>query len=505
MTTLVAERVTEKRVMVVEDESIISLDIRNSLKKLGYGIAGAAASGDVALMKIANSRPDLILMDIHLKGKMTGIQVSQQVQSNFQIPVIYLTANADSATFNGAKETSPYGYLLKPFEEKELGMAIEIALYKHEQKQIVRSSESWYAIAFQPITDAVIATDVNGYIVFMNAAAESATGWQLTDVMDKPLTEVITFQRKIQQFDNIKLKESVRSILNATLRGKSAIPFPHHAHLLTKSLDALSLVGDATAIRDATGRVTGSIFVFRDAQAPLTVEPSSVERDPANTFAECAEAGDKPRDESTDEATDETFSLSLQEEQTLKEGLGLISAFTKAFIDERPIARSTVNLVASSGDGLTTLSSREEGMVVKVTMVNEKLTAIVKQSSKFWALIRHVLVEHSFFPISRRTNGHCYYQHRHVPDNCQIYHTGGTELWEAWHDRVRPGGPGQLNCCPKAAKNQHYRVAPRKLVPHSKDGSQRGRTAYQDGRWRNVYYTRRLVGMGRGVQNGCLQ
>ncbi|MEO1388432.1 MAG: response regulator [Cyanobacteria bacterium J06634_6] len=181
MTTLVAERVTEKRVMVVEDESIISLDIRNSLKKLGYGIAGAAASGDVALMKIANSRPDLILMDIHLKGKMTGIQVSQQVQSNFQIPVIYLTANADSATFNGAKETSPYGYLLKPFEEKELGMAIEIALYKHEQEQIVRSSESWYAIAFQSITDAVIATDVNGYIVFMNAAAESTTGWQLTD------------------------------------------------------------------------------------------------------------------------------------------------------------------------------------------------------------------------------------------------------------------------------------------------------------------------------------
>ena len=232
MTTLVAERVAEKRVMVVEDESIISLDIRNSLKKLGYGIAGAAASGDVALMKIANSQPDLILMDIHLKGEMTGIQVSKQVKSNFQIPVIYLTANADSATFRGAKETSPYGYLLKPFEEKELGMAIEIALHKHEQEQIVRSSESWYAIAFQSITDAVIATDINGYIVFMNAAAESTTGWQLTDVIDKPLTEVIACHRKIQQFDSIELKETIPNSNIRTFHKRKRLPHSHSGVLL---------------------------------------------------------------------------------------------------------------------------------------------------------------------------------------------------------------------------------------------------------------------------------
>ena len=130
-----------KRVMVVEDESVISLDIKTSLMRLGYSIAGVAASGDIALRKIRESRPDVILMDIHLKGEMTGIDVSEQVRSELQIPIVFLTANADSSTFKEANQTDPYGYLLKPFEEKELGIAIEIALHKHEKEQIIRSSE----------------------------------------------------------------------------------------------------------------------------------------------------------------------------------------------------------------------------------------------------------------------------------------------------------------------------------------------------------------------------
>ena len=130
------------KVMIVEDESIISLHIKGSLLRLGYSISGVAASGEAALRKIETTPPDLVLMDIHLKGDMNGIEVSKKIESDFQIPVIYLTANADSVTFQEAKQTSPHSYIIKPFQEKELGMAIELALHQHQKEQRSRSSEA---------------------------------------------------------------------------------------------------------------------------------------------------------------------------------------------------------------------------------------------------------------------------------------------------------------------------------------------------------------------------
>ena len=100
-----ADSAPARRVMIVEDESVISLDIKNSLMRLGYDIAGVAASGESALSKIQSNRPDIILMDIHLKGEMTGIDVSEKVKSDFQIPIVYLTANAMTARLK--KPTRP--------------------------------------------------------------------------------------------------------------------------------------------------------------------------------------------------------------------------------------------------------------------------------------------------------------------------------------------------------------------------------------------------------------
>ena len=475
--------VAEKKVMVVEDESIISLDIKNSLRNLGYAVTGVAASGDSALRKIESNLPDLVLMDIHLKGDMTGIEVSEQIKSTYQIPVIYLTANADSATFQSAKHTSPYGYLLKPFEEKELGMAIEIALHKYEQELIVRSSESWYASAFQSINEAVVATDLDGCIVFLNPYAESITGWRLTDVLDKPLEEILVFQRKIQQFDQIALKKSVGSILEAVLRGRQTVPFPHGSQLTTQHGEAIAIEGNATAIRDAEGHIVGSLFIFKDApnevvhsnetdnlqqphSAPKKLtekkltEKKLTEKKLASTLSAESNSNEMklitvvPYHELPDATEpepefdiEEEIQLSDQEKQELLESKeqelaadkAVIESFTQAFIHGKPVAKASRNLLANSENGLTTLSCKEEGLIVRITTIEEQQTAIVKQTSKHANLIQHVLIEHSFFPISRRTSGHFYYQHRHIPDRCQIYHTDGAAIWEAWHGRRRPG------------------------------------------------------------------
>lgn len=122
-------------VLIVEDEFIVSKDIQSSLKKLGYNVIGAAPSGEQALEILSKETPDIVLMDIMLKGSMNGIETAEQVRKQYAIPVIYLTAYADEATLSKAKVTEPYGYILKPFKEIDLHTSIEMALYKHKREQ----------------------------------------------------------------------------------------------------------------------------------------------------------------------------------------------------------------------------------------------------------------------------------------------------------------------------------------------------------------------------------
>lgn len=122
-------------VLVVEDESIVSKDIQHSLTKLGYSVVGAAATGEKALELARSERPDVVLMDIMLKGEMNGVEVAEIVKNELKIPVIFLTAYADEATLNKAKITEPYGYIIKPFKEIDLHTTIEMAIYKHQKER----------------------------------------------------------------------------------------------------------------------------------------------------------------------------------------------------------------------------------------------------------------------------------------------------------------------------------------------------------------------------------
>ena len=124
----------QTNVLVVEDESIVSKDIQHSLKKLGYNVVGAASSGEQAVKLAVETMPDIILMDIMLKGEMNGIEAATQIRSETNIPVIFLTAYADESTLNKAKVTQPYGYIIKPFKEIDIHTSIEMALYKHKKE-----------------------------------------------------------------------------------------------------------------------------------------------------------------------------------------------------------------------------------------------------------------------------------------------------------------------------------------------------------------------------------
>ncbi|NVO01484.1 MAG: response regulator [Bacteroidetes bacterium] len=132
------------KILIVEDESIVAKDIQNSLKKLGYIVPTIVSSGEKAIEEVEQTRPDLILMDIMLKGEMTGIEAANVIRERFDVPVIFLTAYADDNTLNKAKISEPYGYIIKPFKEKELQTTIEMAIYKHEKDLLVKRERDLY-------------------------------------------------------------------------------------------------------------------------------------------------------------------------------------------------------------------------------------------------------------------------------------------------------------------------------------------------------------------------
>jgi signal transduction histidine kinase len=134
------------KILVVEDEVIVAEDIAGRLKKLGYTVTATVSSGEEALEKVAENQPDLVLMDIVLKGNMDGVTAAEKIQTNTNIPTVFLTAYADDKTLQRAKLTNPFGYIVKPFQQNDLRVAIEIALHRHEietkMRQVLQDSET---------------------------------------------------------------------------------------------------------------------------------------------------------------------------------------------------------------------------------------------------------------------------------------------------------------------------------------------------------------------------
>lgn len=156
-------------VLVVEDESIVSKDIQHSLKKLGYNVVGAAATGDRALEIARDEKPDIVLMDIMLKGDMNGIEAAGIMKAELGIPVIFLTAYADDSTLSKAKVTEPYGYIIKPFKEVDLHTTIEMALYKHNKnKEVEKERDLLYSLVENKDSKEFIFVKANSRLVKLN-------------------------------------------------------------------------------------------------------------------------------------------------------------------------------------------------------------------------------------------------------------------------------------------------------------------------------------------------
>src|SRR5919197_1244380 len=182
---------TKPSILVVEDENVVAMDLVASLEKLRYPVAGVVASGEEAVAVAERKAPGLVLMDIHLRGEMDGIRAAEQIQERFFIPVVYLTAYSDEATLDRARVTYPFGYILKPFEDREIEVAIQTALYRHKMEQAIRAGEKRLEAVLTSIGDAVIATDPATRIMFLNRAAETLLGWKSERARGRLLADVL--------------------------------------------------------------------------------------------------------------------------------------------------------------------------------------------------------------------------------------------------------------------------------------------------------------------------
>ena len=245
------------RILVVEDERIVARDIVTSLEALGYEVCASVSSGEEAIEKAEKMHPHLVLMDIRLEGEMNGVESAGRIRQRFHIPVIYLTAHTDEETLRRAKVTQPDGYILKPFEERELHVAIEMALYKHGAERRLKESEQWLATTLKSISDGVITTDPDGLVIFMNPAAEALTGWELKEAMKKPLKEVF----------NITSEETGRQVedpVAKVLQEGIVVELAKKTILIAKDGAKLPLEGSAAPIKDEKGTFIGAVLALRD-------------------------------------------------------------------------------------------------------------------------------------------------------------------------------------------------------------------------------------------------
>lgn len=253
------------RILVVEDNRIIADDIQNGLNNLGYVISSVASSGEEAVKKIKTDKPDLVLMDIILEGEIDGIEAAGQIRSLFDIPVVFLTAYADKKILERAKVTEPFGYIIKPFEDRELHSGIEIALYKHRVEKKLRESEEWLSTTLESIGDAVIATDTEGNVKFMNPVAQALTGWKEEEVIDKPLKHIFNI---INEETGKPADDPVARVL----REGAVIGLANHTVLIAKDGKKISIDDSGAPIKGDRGNIIGVVLVFRDITERKKVE-----------------------------------------------------------------------------------------------------------------------------------------------------------------------------------------------------------------------------------------
>lgn len=243
-----------ERILIVEDEKIIAIDLQRRLERFGYSVVGMAGDGETAIALASELNPDIILMDIMLAGKMDGIEAARAIKAAGDIPFIFLTAYTDEKTLERAKELAPCGYILKPFKERELYTTIDIALYKYGIERKLTRQERLFSAILHSINDGIIATDMAMNVQFMNPVAEDITGFREGVARGKPLGQFLALRDEKTQND---LMEGIPVVEDRPL-------FFNDIVLKNTLGQSLVVDGSVTRIHERENSTDGFVVTLRD-------------------------------------------------------------------------------------------------------------------------------------------------------------------------------------------------------------------------------------------------
>lgn len=241
---------SKARVLIVEDENLVARDLHNMVRLLGYEVTAVVQTGEEVIASLNQKKPDLVLMDIVLKGKLDGISVAAVVWEEYCIPVVYITSFADDLTFERAKLTEPFGYLIKPFEERELELTIETALYKARMQLLLREKEQWLSTILRSIGDGIIALNSEGLISFINPVAQRMTGLDEKQALGRKFEQVFRLKDQnghLPDFELFSLRESI-------LISKDGREIPIEQTVAPLPPDRAVSPGQVIVFRDITAR-----------------------------------------------------------------------------------------------------------------------------------------------------------------------------------------------------------------------------------------------------------
>ncbi|HEY0744752.1 MAG TPA: response regulator [Chryseosolibacter sp.] len=248
---------TKPTILIVEDSFIVSFHLEKILESEGYEVIGTQATGEGAIDAISNRQPDLVLMDIMLAGNLDGIESARVIRSRFGVPVIFITALTDHGTIQRAKITEPFGYLTKPFEDRQIATVIELALYKHSMEKNLRRTEEKYFATVNSINDAVILLDTDFRVTYMNPRAEKLTGISSVSSVGQSVFKMLNISQSATDespaFFRCNLNDGKSSFLpeGFVLHGRDGV-------------DRHIGEGSFSVIQERSGVVNGHIVTFRD-------------------------------------------------------------------------------------------------------------------------------------------------------------------------------------------------------------------------------------------------
>jgi PAS domain S-box-containing protein len=251
------------RILVVEDESIVAIDLSHTLNSLGYEVVGTVGTGEEALKVLKEHRPDLVLMDIQLRGELDGIQVAEKIQTTLRIPVIYLSAYSDAKTLSRAKLTEPYGYIMKSFDHNDLHSTIEMALYRHKIEKQVVENERLLSTTFATISDGVLTCDPGGKLRLVNAAARRLIGLDHGENLDIPLKRLpVSIENEFDQ----SVKDPF-DIMNVQVEDNFS-----GRYFITTPAGRFPILCTISPIRGERDEVTGYVYILRNIEEEYQVQ-----------------------------------------------------------------------------------------------------------------------------------------------------------------------------------------------------------------------------------------